>query len=302
MSTQDRIPGTLNQVLLTAAICASAALLALASHAGSGWLALAAAIVFSYLNNTVFALLHESVHGIFHDNKRVNEAAGMLAAAMIPTGLSFQRVFHLSHHARNRTEDEQFDYFRSGDSRFLKRAQWYSILTGLYWVFLPLGCLVYLLAPWVFRLRVFRSRDATLGQQTGAAAMFAGLDGTGQTRMRLEILFSAAFQAALVMLLDLSFKGWLACYAAYAVNWSSLQYADHAFSPLDVKNGAWNLRVNRMVQWLFLNYHHHLAHHQHPSVPWIHLPHYVNFSEPRPSFLRVYLSMWRGPRPLPRET
>ena len=297
----DRIPGTLNLLLLAGAVGAAAALLSLASHAASAWTVLAAALAFSYVNNTVFSLLHESVHGIFHDDKRVNEAAGILAAAMTPTGLSFQRVFHLSHHARNRTEDEQFDYFRPGDSRFLRRAQWYSILTGLYWVFLPLGCLVYLLAPRVFRLRAFRSRDGLLGKQTGAAAMFSGLDRADRTRMRLEIFFSAVFQIALILLLDLNLAGWLACYAAYAVNWSSLQYADHAFSPLDVRNGAWNLRVNRVVQWLFLNYHHHLAHHQYPSVPWIHLPRYVNFGEPRPSFLAVYLSMWRGPRPLPRD-
>ncbi len=291
--TSDRIPGTLNLILLAGAICTAAALLSLASHAASPWTVLAAAVMFSYINNTVFSLLHESVHGILHDNRRINEAACIVAAAMVPTGLSFQRIFHLSHHARNRSEDEQFDYLRPGDSRLLKHAQWYAILTGVYWIFLPLGCIVYLVAPWVFRLRVFRSHDGSLGKQTGAAAMFSGLYHADRLRMRLEILLSVLFQVALVLLLDLSFTGWLACYVAYAVNWSALQYADHAYSPLDVKNGAWNLRVNRVVQWLYLNYHHHLAHHQHPSVPWIHLPRYVNFSVARPSFFAVYLSMWR---------
>ena len=66
-------------------------------------------------------------------------------------------------------------------------------------------------------------------------------------------------------------------------------------------DGAWNLRVNRVVQYLFLNYHHHRAHHQHPNVPWLHLPKYVDFSQERPSFLRVYLRMRRGPRPWPGE-
>jgi fatty acid desaturase len=296
--TAERIPGTLNLVLLAGASGLATALLWLASHAG-GTTVLLAALAFSYLNNTVFSLLHESVHSVFHENNRVNEAAGILAAAMIPTGLSFQRAFHLSHHARNRTADEQFDYFRPGDSRLLKRAQWYCILSGVYWVFLPLGCMVYLLAPWLFRLPVFRARDGAFAQQTGAAAMFARLDRGSRTRLRLEIVCAIVCQCALISLLDLSLAGWIACYAAFAVNWSSLQYADHAFSPLDVRNGAWNLRVNRMVQWLFLNYHHHLAHHQHPSVPWIHLPRYVNFNASRPSFLSVYLSMWRGPRPLP---
>jgi hypothetical protein len=120
-------------------------------------------------------------------------------------------------------------------------------------------------------------------------------------RIRLEILFSILMQATIVRALDLSLAGWLACYAAFALNWSSLQYADHAWSVRDVHDGAWNLRVNGIVRYLFLNYHPHRAHHQHPSVPWLHLPKYVDVSEERPSFLRTYLRMWRGPRPWPGE-
>ena len=126
--------------------------------------------------------------------------------------------------------------------------------------------------------------------------MFSGLDRADRLRMRLEILFSVLFQVALALLLDLSFTGWLACYIAYAVNWSALQYADHAFSPLDPKEGAWNLRVTVPVRWLFLNYHYHLAHHQTPQLPWIHLPTRVAPDSPQPSFWSIYLRMWRGPR------
>ena len=53
------------------------------------------------------------------------------------------------------------------------------------------------------------------------------------------------------------------------------------------------------MQAVFLNYHLHLAHHRHPSVPWIHLPAHVDPAEPRPSFFGIWLSMWGGPRPLP---
>jgi hypothetical protein len=100
-------------------------------------------------------------------------------------------------------------------------------------------------------------------------------------------------------LLHLTLAGWAICYAAFALNWSSLQYTDHAFSKLDVREGAWNLRVNPLTRLLFLNYHHHLAHHQHPQVPWIHLGRYVDPAEERPSFWAIYWRMWRGPQPLP---
>ena len=287
------IPGTLNLILTILAAAACAACLWLASH-GTLWQVVAATIAFSFLNNTMFALLHESVHGIAHQDRRINEWIGRIGAAFFPTGLSLQRVFHLGHHARNRTDLEQFDYIRPTDRPWLKRAQWYAILTGVYWIFVPLGGIAYFFFPFLFR--VGRTQ---VGTQTGATSMFAGLENASGVRIRLELLFSGAVQVALFLLLDLTAAGWLLCYAAFAVNWSSLQYTDHAFSKLDVRDGAWNLRVNPVTRLLFLNYHHHLAHHRHPHVPWIHLGTLVDPAEPRPSFWSSYWRMWRGPRPLP---
>ncbi|HEV7241292.1 MAG TPA: fatty acid desaturase [Thermoanaerobaculia bacterium] len=290
-----RIPGTLNIALTIAAASACSGALWLASHGSAWWQVAVAAIAFSFLNNTMFSLLHESVHGIAHENRAVNEALGRFAAVFFPTALSLQRVFHLAHHAHNRTVDEQFDYIRPFDRPLLKRAQWYAILTGLYWVFVPLGGVAYLVWPSLFT-STHASDTAT---QTGASSMFANLERAPRTVIRLELLFTIAVQLALFLLLDLSIAGWLFCYAAFAVNWSSLQYTDHAFSKLDVRDGAWNLRVTPVTRMLFLNYHHHLAHHRHPQVPWIHLGDYVDPSEERPSFWTIYWKMWRGPQPIP---
>lgn len=292
------IPAAGNVALLVALAAALAALLCVASHA-PGWQVALAAVAFSFLGNTMFALLHESVHGVAHPRRAANEWIGRVAAAFFPTGLALQRLFHLAHHARNRTEAEQFDYVRPGDNVVLRWAQWYAILTGLYWLFVPLGGVVYFFVPRAFQLRLLRSRDSAVAMQTGAASMFAAIDEAPGLRVRLELLFSAAVQVAMFALLDLTWTGWLACYAAFAVNWSSLQYADHAFSKLDVRDGAWNLRVNPVTRLLFLNYHHHLAHHRNPQVPWIHLGKLVDLAEPRPSFWSIYLAMWRGPRPFP---
>lgn len=289
-----RIPGTLNAGLALVVAAACSALLWLASH-GTLWQLALAAVAFSLVNNTMFSLLHESVHGIAHPNRRVNEAIGIFAAAFFPTALSLQRVFHLAHHAHNRTEQEQFDYLRPHDRPFLKRAQWYAILTGFYWVFVPLGGLAYLVAPSVFT----RSLTHDSAMQTGASSMFARLATAPRTRIRIELSFTIAVQVALIVALDVSAIGWLACYAAFAINWSSLQYTDHAFSKLDVRDGAWNLRVNAFTRLVFLNYHHHLAHHRHPHIPWIHLGRYVDPDDERPTFWAIYRKMWRGPQPLP---
>ena len=312
-----RIPGTLNAVLTLLVATACCGMLWLASH-GTAWQIALAAVAFSFLNNTMFSLLHESVHGIAHASRGMNEALGRFAAAFFPTSLSLQRVFHLGHHAHNRTIEEQFDYIRPFDRPWLKRAQWYAILTGLYWVFVPLGGLAYLIAPSLLTRigapassRPVRrlpggeddeepaARGADVRTQTGASSIFSGLESAPQTLIRLELLFTVAAQIALFVLLELTLAGWAVCYAAFALNWSSLQYTDHAFSKLDVRDGAWNLRVNPLTRALFLNYHHHLAHHRHPHVPWIHLGDYVDPSEERPSFWTIYWKMWRGPRPIP---
>lgn len=37
------------------------------------------------------------------------------------------------------------------------------------------------------------------------------------------------------------------------------------------------------------------------NIPWIHLNKFVTAEEERPSFWKIYLQMWKGPRPLPEE-
>ena len=287
------IPGTLNVLIALCACTVAGWLLWFASHTQSLWQVAAAAIAFSYVNNTIFSLLHESVHGIFHARRAINDAFGMLGAAFFPTGFLFQRICHFGHHRRNRTDDELFDYYTPNKSRFQTWFHLYCLLTGWFWFSAPLGCAIYLLTGPFFARTVFKEKIARF---YGMEPMVADLARAPRGRMRAELLFTLAFQAGLIVALDLSLAGWLACYAAFALNWCSLQYTDHAYTRRDVREGASNLRVNRIVQWIFLNYHHHLAHHRDPTVPWIHLPKFVDYSQPRPSFLHTYARLWLGPR------
>jgi len=96
-----------------------------------------------------------------------------------------------------------------------------------------------------------------------------------------------------------NWQGWLLCHWAFALHWSALQYVDHAWSPRDIINGAWNLKVLPISRLFALNYHYHLAHHRYPTVPWIHLPKLLNSSEPQPTFWSIYFSLWGGTRPAP---
>jgi fatty acid desaturase len=296
------IPARLNLALLAGAITVTASFLYVASNGGSWGLRIAAAIAFSFVNNTIFSLMHEAVHGVFHPNATINEAAGRISAAFFPTAFSLQRTFHLAHHRNNRSDCERFDYYGPQENRFLKRAQWYCILTGLYWAASPVFCIIYALTAGIVPWTRLLAPDNRLGRQTSAEPFLESLRSVTPMTARIDVALSAAIQAAMIYLLDLNLAGWALCYACFAVNWSSLQYTDHAFSSLDRQEGAWNLRVNPVVRLIFLNYHHHLVHHREPGIPWTELPRLVRAEDPSPTFWSIYLKMWKGPRPLPEAT
>lgn len=295
MSATYPIPARLNLALAALSIGGCLGLLVWASTVQRIWLLLPVAGLFAMIGNTVFALLHEAVHRILHPNPWVNEAVGMLLAAMFPTSLVFQRACHLGHHRRNRTDSELFDQYRPEDNRFLKSIQWYGIFTGFYWPVVPLGCGLVALLPWLPRL--FSHSKLKPPGQTGLMPFLAGAAGVSTLRLQAETLFALALHGALIGFGLVTLKAWLLCYLTYGWVWGSLQYADHAFSVRNIREGAWNLRVIPLTQWIFLNYHLHLNHHRKPDLPWIHLPGFLRLEDPYPSFWDIYFRMWRGPRP-----
>ena len=290
------IPEKLNISTSLISICAIWFLLWSASHLSLGW-ALLAALAFAHLNNTIFSFMHEAVHGIFSEKKWLNDLAGSVCAALFPTSFHLQRVAHLGHHRRNRTDQEIYDYFLPGQSRLLRNFQLYAgNLFGLYWLCIPLGNLIYLLVPWLYRSRWFIKNVA---RHLGFEHFVAEIAQQGLMLIWLECLWALGYQAGVWYLLDLNWQGWLLCHGLFALHWSALQYVDHAWSQRDIRNGAWNLRVSPLARLLALNYQCHLAHHQHPQVSWIYLPQLVDKNEKQHSFWKIYFSLWGGVKPAP---
>jgi fatty acid desaturase len=290
------IPSRLNLVIAAVAIAVAVACLWAAAHAPH-WTVLAlAAFVFSFANNTIFSLLHECVHGTFHTNRRVNELAGVVFAAFFPTAFAIQRVSHFGHHRRNRTDLELYDYYLPHQSRWLKTYWIYCLLTGFYWAIIPLAGFVYLACPFVIRSRAFLNGPA---KWWGFQEFVRDIAAEPISRVWPQTLFTFMLQLLLWRALGLDWTSWLVCYWAFGLNWSSLQYADHAWSPRDVHEGAWNLRFWPITQAIFLNYNLHLVHHRQPHIPWSHLPRHVRPEDPNPSFWSIYLPLWGGARPAP---
>lgn len=290
------MPERLNWLILAASAVATASCLWIVSHSPP-WLALAGAVAFAFVNNTPFSVMHEAVHGVGGATPSRNYALGVIAGWMFPTSFSLQRVAHLGHHARNRTDRDLYDYYLPGESRWVRNVWLYGgNLLGLYWFCIPLSNAVYLLATPLYRSRVFVERIAPA---IGFGHYVRDLVELPSGKVRLEIALAFAYQAFLWWACDLSWQGWLLTHWLFALHWSSLQYVDHAWSPRDVVNGAWDLRVSAAARWLALNYHYHLAHHRHPGAPWTSLP-ALAVREGQPTFWQVYWSLWRhGVQPAP---
>jgi len=267
-----------------------------ASHA-EWWLALPAAWCFAMVNMVPFSLLHEAVHGAGSPSPFRNRLLGVVGGMAFGTSFLMQKVAHLGHHRRNRTDAEMYDYYLPHESRALRNLWLYAgNLFGLYWFCIPFSNAVYLLVPWAYRSRLFVERVAPA---MGFGPYVREIAELPVNMVWSEIALTALYHVGLWWLLDLSWQGWLLCYWPFALHWSALQYVDHAWSPRDVVNGAWNLKVSKPARWLALNYHYHLAHHQHPNEPWTRLPALVDADAPQPTFWRIYASLWKGVRPAP---
>jgi hypothetical protein len=208
-----------------------------------------------------------------------------------------QKIAHLGHHRRNRTDEELYDYYLPAQSKALRNFSIYAgNLFGLYWFCIPISNLIYLIAPWLYSSRWFVQGPA---KYLGFEPYVKDIVQHSKLRVWSECLLAFSYQALIWWALDLNWQGWLLCYWAFALHWSALQYVDHAWSPRDVINGAWNLKVSPVSRAFALNYHHHLAHHRLPWVPWIHLPKFVDPNERQPTFWAIYFSLWGGTRPAP---
>lgn len=291
------IPANLNIFLAVGSIALLMFLLYTCAHTDNWWLKIACVILFAYTGNTTFSLLHEAVHSNFHYNRKINYIFGNITAAMFPTAYSFQKRCHLNHHRNNRTQYELFEMYDDRDNKLVKNITLYGVLTGVYWAVPFIGSIWLLVNPNSLLSSRFSGKDNyEVGRMGGASMLrsFENLSNREITRMRVEVLFTLAVQFGLFFLLGLDLTTYFMCYFAFGFTWSALQYADHAYSVRDIRNGAWNLKVHPITKAFFLNYHDHLAHHQHPNVPWIHLPKFVDPNVEKPAFLAIYLRMWKG--------
>ncbi len=286
---EKKLPARLNLFLAAMILLSTLFLLWLASRLPlSGQLL--CGLLFAQLLLTNYQLMHEASHDLLHPERRINDAMGTVLGWLFPVSFTLMKVTHIVHHCCNRSDHEMFDCYYPGDNRALKCMQWYGLLTGLWWWLVPVGSLLLAIHPAWLRSPPFRKARTT-------AVLFDDFGSKDIRRVRLETLFGILFWLAAFHLLNLQWQAVLLLYALFGFNWATRQYVTHAFSPRDVVNGAWNLKVGRLHGLTLLNGQWDRLHHQHPHVSWVYLPVLARARDYDKSYWRQYFDLWRGPRP-----
>lgn len=290
MSRTLRIPAGWNAAILLVQLAAIAACIAAAREPASwGRLALLA-VAFGVVMNSVYAIIHEADHGMLFEDRRANDAGGVLMSLFFPAPFHLLRQGHLGHHMRNRSDDEAFDLYFDGEHPVWKALQLYGTLTGLYWLVAVLSNVVVVLFPFVMRREHFTFDRPSMAFMDALNPRYTGL-------IRLEALATIALHAGLVWGLSIPVVNYAVMYAGFGFSWSAMQYVHHYGTTRHVLEGARNLWIWGPLDALWLNHNWHLTHHKHPTVPWIHLPRLGRRENPERGFLPAhYALMWKGPR------
>jgi fatty acid desaturase len=283
------IPGRLNLLLTAAQVTAAFTILTAASHTPGIYLQVSLAIVFAFIMQMGFCLVHEAVHRKLHPNAKFNLGLGIFIFSLFPGSFHFFEVAHLIHHRRNRSNDELEDYVLPGENPWVKRIMYYLLISGLFWLLLPLSSIVVALIPRK-RIRLPRPED-----EAGAFRKFAQfLNEVRPNRVRRDLLVAAVVWGLAFPLLHLRLSSVAICYAAFGFSWASQQYIYHVRTPRHAVLGAHDLKLWRPLRLLYLNFNYHLTHHLAVWIPWTHIP-ATAAQQPSQGYLKTYIGLWNPP-------
>lgn len=259
------------------------------------WLRLGLGFSFAIIMIPVYTLLHEAAHKTLHPNQSINFLLGQLLSLFFGMSYRFYSHCHFKHHKKNRTDVEIWDLYYEHQNKWLRYGNLYLMMVGFGYFSVWLGNLVFAIYPSFVRSKFFKKHREMGG-------FIEDLEVSSPLRTyQLDSLLVIAFQVFCLWLINWDITTWLLFYVMHGFIWSSQNYVNHAFSPRDIINGAHNLTMPKWLNVIYLNFNVHLAHHQNPQIPWIHLPRYITSQEGRIPFFKNYLRLWRGPR-LTKET
>lgn len=282
-------------MVISAQFVAWASIISLLHQPLVWWLKVSLIILFCIMMQGVFSFMHECFHDHGNSNSRLNWFLGWIATTIFGSSYTFIRVNHQGHHVRNRTKAELVDYILPGESAPQKIAFYYFGIFGGIWLGGLVGALILPFLP--------HSATAGLRKQQDFntySTAFNNFTPADWKMIRFESIFSIVFWICTINLLNWDWQILLMAYAAFGFSWSFLQWVYHVRTPIDVVEGAYNLRLPVLSRWLFLNFNYNLTHHRHPQYRWQELPAATDLNETQPLWYRL-IGLLLPPQPMPED-
>jgi fatty acid desaturase len=289
-SSHYKIPNLINLIISFICSVVYFFLLWKASHTSNYLLILFLGLLFAIIMVPVYSLIHEAEHGLINSNEMMNNILGLWLSTLFIAPFTFFKHCHLKHHKKNRTDEEMWDLYYEHQDKRKRYGTLYGMMVGLGYFSMWLAVILFAFAPKLIYTNFFRSHKEIGGFLKGSDRSDKVL------KSRRESIAAIIFQIILFYLLNLNWVAWLTLFSMHGFRWSSQNYVNHAFSPRDIINGAHNLKMPLILRPIYLNFNLHLAHHQYPKIPWIHLPAFIKNGKGRISFFRNYLRLWKGPQ------
>ncbi|MDX2051704.1 MAG: fatty acid desaturase [Polyangiaceae bacterium] len=256
----------------------------------------------------LFVLGHECGHGSFSKHQRINSIVGALCLLPSFTGFHTWRTSHALHHSQvaNRGLDPDWT------QEFLTREELngVSLTRKLRWALglrTPLGIL---LGFWVGIAK--RRLDcyfpaSTVPSGTRRKLQFEAFLSLAHLALLLALGrvfgFTTLLQVHLIPMLVSAASGALLTLLHHSRagakvwerdNWSRLQ---------GILEATYDVRLPRVLEWVWLNVNLHVPHHINASIPWYHLPQasaalrqaYPGLAPSEPFSLQLLWTLWKNP-------
>ena len=246
-------------------------------------------LVFGIVMIPVYSLMHEAAHNTLHPSDKTNIFLGRWLCCMFIISFTFYRHCHLKHHKKNRTDDEMWDLYYEHQNKLLRYGNLYLMMIGFGYLAIWLSVLLFSISP-------KRVSTSIINKHREIHGFLKGFTTDNKLQYaQLESTVAIIFQLMLLWLINWDWLLWLIFYLIHGFLWSSQNYVNHAFSPREIINGAHNLKMPIWLNFIYLHFNIHLAHHQNPNIPWLHLPSFIKSGKQRFSFYKNYIRLWKGP-------
>lgn len=238
--------------------------------------------IFSY---TLWALIHECVHGNFSNSRNENRFWGRFLCILFGTPFQVVKTAHLVHHKFNRSKGERIEYIEknAGPILFQKLLYYVRLFMGTYFLevlggfllSLPLSSTSPITEKYFSKFPVYKTFFKQI--QKPKIVQELRIDS-----VLILILFGCAFYLCgpntVFLISVLILRGWIV---------SFLDHSYHYGKELEDVNSAYNLYLPKFFSYLFLNFNYHRVHHRFPGCSWNRLP--IQFKNSNDS---IDLSLW----------